>query len=451
QYNLMGQGGGAATGNAPAWFPGLKDAHAHPAVLSGFKSQAMQTSQNGGGAYSQLVFDDSPGQSRLGLQRHASPHQGTAELNLGHLRQQSDNRRLAAVGFGAELKTEHSGAIRAGQGLLLSSDARSGASGSQLDTREAQAQIEQSHALQASMATTAQKHNAMLKDDKGQSEPAPEKLPAIAQMANSLKVVESTAGGGVGQGQVTAYSEAQLQLSSPAGIAATTPAHAILAAGQTGSITAGQDINFAAQGNHYHAVKAGISLFTYGKASSKDKPNQETGIKLHAASGKVSSQSQSDETKLTADKAITVASITKSVTVAAKEYVMLTAQGAYLKLEGGNIMIHGPGKMEFKASMKEWAGPAMTKLNLPEMPKSKLYAGRFKILDNSDKNPMSDRLYRKQRQDGKVFFGRTDQDGHTQEILTAEPENIKIVLDADEKFHRQKLDDDDINIWFSEK
>ncbi|MET3135578.1 uncharacterized protein (DUF2345 family), partial [Oxalobacteraceae bacterium GrIS 1.11] len=368
QYNLMGQGGGAATGNAPAWFPGLKDAHAHPAVLSGFKSQAMQTSQNGGGAYSQLVFDDSPGQSRLGLQRHASPHQGTAELNLGHLRQQSDNRRLAAVGFGAELKTEHSGAIRAGQGLLLSSDARSGASGAQLDTREAQAQIEQSHALQASMATTAQKHHAMLKDEQGKLEPAPEKLPAIAQMANSLKVVESTAGGGggVGQGQVTAYSEAQLQLSSPAGIAATTPANAILAAGQTGSITAGQDINFAAQGNHYHAVKAGISLFTYGKASSKDKPNQETGIKLHAATGKVSSQSQSDETKLTTDKAITVASITKSVTVAAKEYVMLTAQGAYLKLEGGNIMIHGPGKMEFKASMKEWAGPASSSIEPPK-------------------------------------------------------------------------------------
>jgi hypothetical protein len=79
---------------------------------------------------------------------------------------------------------------------------------------------------------------------------------------------------------------------------------------------------------------------------------------LHAASGKVSAQSQSHVTKITADKLITVASVSKSVTVATKVHVMLTAQGAFLKLEGGNIMIHGPGTMTFKASMKELTGPA---------------------------------------------------------------------------------------------
>jgi type VI secretion system secreted protein VgrG len=120
---------------------------------------------------------------------------------------------------------------------------------------------------------------------------------------------------------------------------------------------AGQDINFASQGGAFHTVEAGISLFTYGKASNKEKPNQETGIKFHAASGKVSSQSQSAETRITADKQVTVASITKSVTIAAKVHALLTAQGAYLKIEGGNIMLHGPGKIEFKASMKELAGP----------------------------------------------------------------------------------------------
>ncbi|MES2162908.1 MAG: DUF2345 domain-containing protein [Pseudomonadota bacterium] len=65
----------------------------------------------------------------------------------------------------------------------------------------------------------------------------------------------------------------------------------------------------------------GISLFTYAKASSADKPNQETGIKLHATSGRVSAQSQSDETKVTADKLSTVASVGKSVTVAATHLI----------------------------------------------------------------------------------------------------------------------------------
>jgi type VI secretion system secreted protein VgrG len=38
----------------------------------------------------------------------------------------------------------------------------------------------------------------------------------------------------------------------------------------------------------------------------------------------------------------------------------MTAQGAFIKLEGGNIMIHGPGNIEFKASKKELAGPTST-------------------------------------------------------------------------------------------
>lgn len=355
QHNQFSQGAGAATGNAPAWFPGEAGTHAHPAALSGFKSQAIGASQGGAGAHNQLVFDDNPGQSRTALQQHAGAHQGSAELNLGHLRHQTDNQRLDTVGFGAELKTEFSAALRAGQGMLLSADARNGASGSQLDSKEAQAQIERSHQLQVSMATTAQAHNAKLKD-----EPEPARLPAIEQQEHGAEVIGSMDSGGGDNGapgKATAYSEPQLQLSSPAGIAATTPADAIINAGNTSSIVAGQDINFASQGGAFYTVKAGISLFTYGKASNKEKPNQETGIKLHAAGGKVSSQSQSDETRITADKQITVASITKSVTIAAKLHALLTAQGAYIKLEGGNIMLHGPGKIEFKASKKELAGP----------------------------------------------------------------------------------------------
>ncbi|NGZ83180.1 type VI secretion system Vgr family protein [Duganella aceris] len=367
QNNQVSAGAGAATGNAPAWFPGDAGAHAHPAALSGIKSQAMKASQSGASAYSQLVFDDHPGEARVALQRHAAPHEGTDELNLGHLRHQTDNQRLSTAGFGAELKTAHSAALRAGQGMLLSSDARNGGSGAQLDSREAQAQIEQSLALQTTLAETAQKQNAKLKD-----EPEPAKLHALAQMQNSAKVV-ATSGAGKGgdaggQGSVTAYSEPYLQLSSPAGIAAATPASAIFSAGGTSGFGAGQDINLASQGNAFNLVKDGISLFTYGKATSADKPNQETGIKLHAASGKVSLQSQSDATGITADKAITVASVTKSVTVGAKQHVMLTSQGAYIKLEGGNIMIHGPGTMTFKASMKELTGPQSASAEAPTLP-----------------------------------------------------------------------------------
>jgi type VI secretion system secreted protein VgrG len=63
---------------------------------------------------------------------------------------------------------------------------------------------------------------------------------------------------------------------------------------------------------------------------------------------------------------------------------------------------------------------------------------------------MAERLYRKYRANGTVFFGKTDQDGNTQRAVTAEPEVLKIVLDKHEKFHRSKLDEDEINDWFNE-
>jgi type VI secretion system secreted protein VgrG len=351
QHNQVAHGAGAASGNAPPWFPGESGGHAHPAVLSGIKTQAMQASQDGSGPYSQLVFDDSPGQLRVALQRHTKAHDGAAELNLGQLHHQSDNARLQAAGFGAELKTAHSAALRAGEGLLLSSNARNGGSGGQMDSREALTQVQECLQMQTDLATQAQKHNAKLKDE---SDPA--ELAAIKQVEHSAEVVGAT--GGSEQGKAVAYAEPHLQLSSPAGIVASTPANAILSAGTTCSIGAGQDINFTAQGGSSALVIGGISLFTYGKASNKTKPNQELGLKLHAASGKVSSQSQSGSTSLVADKAIMVASVMKFAAISApKKHLLLTSQGAYIKLEGGNIEVHAPGKVEFKASKKELAGP----------------------------------------------------------------------------------------------
>ena len=112
-------------------------------------------------------------------------------------------------------------------------------------------------------------------------------------------------------------------------------------------------------------------------------------------------------------------------------------------------MIHGPGTMAFKASMKELAGPASSSPVLPDMPRTKLYAGRFQVLDKANKEPMTGRLYRKYRANGNVYFGKTDHEGKTHRAVTAEPEVLKIVLDRHEKFHRSKTDEIDVDNWFN--
>jgi type VI secretion system secreted protein VgrG len=431
QGNAVGGGAGAATGNAAAWFPGASGAHAHAAVLSGIKSQAMRDSAGGAGAYSQLVFDDSADEARIALQRHATAHGGSAELNLGHLRHQSDNSRLGPAGFGAELKTEHALALRAGRGLLVTTDPASHGAGA-LDAAPAQKQVEASHALHLSLAETAQKHNARLLE-----EATPDKLAAIAAVAHAAEVLGATANGAGGtaggDGIATAFSEAQLQLSTPSGIAALTPASAVVTAGASTGIGAGQDINFSVQGSAYHTVKGGISLFTYGKASAPDKPNGETGIRLHAASGKFSSQSQSGPTRITADKGITVASVTSSVTVAAKDHVLLTAQGAYIRLEGGNIAVHGPGTMRFKASMKELTGPQGSTPTLPHMPNAAAL-GNFMELNYrwDDMLPMVGAPYTVLFDNGKSISGKLDANGFAR-IENVPPMGASVIYGEDER------------------
>jgi uncharacterized protein (DUF2345 family) len=172
-----------------------------------------------------------------------------------------------------------------------------------------------------------------------------------------------------GAGETPAWSDPDIVMSAPAGITMLTPQSASFNAGSTTSVAAGQDINLLAQANLSYSIKGGISLFTYGKASNPKKPNQEVGIKLHAASGKVSSQSQRDKTLITADKAITVASTTDAVQIQAPKHILLTAQGAYIKMSGGNIEIHAPGMVDFKASMKSWTGAKSDQVDMLELPR----------------------------------------------------------------------------------
>ncbi|WP_206208836.1 type VI secretion system Vgr family protein, partial [Vogesella mureinivorans] len=79
-------------------------------TLSGIQSREHQGSQ-----YSELLFDDTPGQVRAKL----SSEPGKTQLNQGYLTHPRSNGQASARGNGFELRTDHHGAIRAGHGLLL--------------------------------------------------------------------------------------------------------------------------------------------------------------------------------------------------------------------------------------------------------------------------------------------------------------------------------------------
>lgn len=444
QGNQNAQGAGAATGNAPAWFAGNSGEHGHNAILAGFKTQEIGHSQDGQGGYNALIFDDTTEQVGARMQTT----QTKAQLNIGHIKRQSDNARQESHGHGAELTTEAFGAVRAAQGLLLSSDIRPNAGSSQMDAREAHAQLQQAYDLQQAMSDTAQKHNAFVgKTLNKEQHELPEKI--LKRPVESLEQTDQgsgTAEGG-GAGTVASFGRPDLVFSAPAGVALLTPKDAHAAASSI-TITGGLDVSSTVGRNYAAAVKSGISLFTYGDAKAKRKDKGDKGIKLHAAHGKVDLQAQSAELKAAADKNVNIYSTHNKIETAAKEHVLLTAAGAYVKIAGGNIEIHAPGVVQFKASLKDLSGPASMDYPRPDLPKSELYAGKFTVKDKISKEPMAGKLYRMVRPNGTVFFGMTDEDGHTEQTLTPQPEDVKIVLDGNEKFHRSKVEEDEVNDWF---
>jgi type VI secretion system secreted protein VgrG len=161
-------------------------------------------------------------------------------------------------------------------------------------------------------------------------------------------------------------------MSAAGDIAVLTPAHTVLSTGQHTTLTAAQDTNLLAQRHQAWAVKDGISLFTRGEAKDQQRAVQDVGMKLHAASGNVRTEAQSDAFTLTAQKAIDLQSTAADIVITAPNRIVLNGGGGYVKIEGGNIEIGTSGKASFKAAMKELTGGASASASLKLKKASKL-------------------------------------------------------------------------------
>jgi len=171
-----------------------------------------------------------------------------------------------------------------------------------------------------------------------------------------------------GQGQAPGWSSPAIIVSNPDGIAAVTPADQVWVSGTETTVSADNELHWLSQGETVLSVAGGIALYTQGSDAPGGKPNQETGIALHAAQGPVSARAHNNLARVAAQVSVTIASTQADVSVAASKHILASAAGAYLRMEGGNIELGAPGTIEFKASRKEWTGPknnSPTRIALP--------------------------------------------------------------------------------------
>ena len=365
--NARPAGVGAATGNAPLWFNG----NGHANHLSGIVTQTLSDSQSGAAQrFNQLVFDDTPQQSRVEL----FTTQAETQLQLGHHQHQVHNERRAHLGHGLTVSTQQYGALRAGSGLLLSADGKPDTA-STLDSAEPLAQLAEAETLLTTLAQSAQDHQAKLA-----AEPAPDKLPVTEALKHSQEILNTTqsatrqaagaaqAAGqtanaddpirktGGGAGTVAAWSAPALTLSAPDGIAWVTPQSTQIFA--NGNLTAvAQDIEQGAQGNLQHISHGGTVLFTYGKAQDSSKVVGTTGIRLHAATGQTQLQAHSGKIDMHADKTVTMASHTQ-ITADTPTKILLAAGGSAITIQGGQIVLQSGGAISLMGNPKSHTTPA---------------------------------------------------------------------------------------------
>lgn len=356
-------------------------------ILSGYRSK-----EYGGQGYNQLVMDDATGQNRLQL--YSS--QGSSMLHLGYLIAQDGNVRGNYLGSGFDLRTDAYGAIRANRGLLLTTHASSGAA-QQLNVREARQQLDGAHGLIESLSEASTTHRAESMKF-GQ-----DALKAFSDAATEDVEAQPSGGrtGGGGVGTANAFKKPILLAASPAGIALSTQQSAHLGADEQVNLVSGQSTHLVAGKSLIASVAQRISLFV-----------QNAGMKLFAAKGKVEIQAHSDNVEVTAQKTVKVLSATEKVEVAASQGVLLTSGGAYIRIQGGNIEIHAPGKIDIKGAQHAFAGPASMPYDLPALPKGDLHNKLELNLTDGNLKPVPGAPYKVVFDNGTTLTGKLDANGH---------------------------------------
>ncbi|RYX95698.1 MAG: type VI secretion system tip protein VgrG [Comamonadaceae bacterium] len=235
-------GRGYNQNNRPPWaLPGQ-------AALSGFRSRELtpQGGNSAAGRSNHLVLDDTASQIQVQLK---SDHQSSS-LSLGHITRIEDNAgRKDARGEGFELRTDGHGVLRAGNGLLVSTEARHGAVSHAKSMDETVGRLKAARGQHQQLSDAAQQSKA---HDAGDQD-------AVTDVLNAQNT--ALKGGGGGGGASPEFTQPHLTLSSPAGIQATTAGSTHIASGEHTALTSGGHTSVSAGKSLLASVKDAIHLF----------------------------------------------------------------------------------------------------------------------------------------------------------------------------------------------
>ncbi|WP_336931869.1 type VI secretion system Vgr family protein [Acinetobacter bereziniae] len=372
--------------------------------LAGIKSKEYQ-----GSGYNQLRFDDTTNQ--ISSQLHSS--HGATQLNLGNLSYPKETETSEGRGEGFELRTDQWGAIRAGQGLLLSTHAQDGASGNHLDTTEPKSQLENSLENAKALSEVA-KHQ--------QTDPL-DNLEHLKSFVAALEKddTEQT------KSQADAFKQALMILASPNSIA----------------LSSNQDIHLSADGQISHSASDSINLSTQKSvvAHAQNKISlfaTQEGARLYAGKGKVEIQAQNDGADLIARKGVEIISTEDRIEFIAKKKIVILSDTSMLEVSGKGVLTTTPGLFESKAGQHKFESGQKIVTTLPNIPNSNLegFNQGFNLISDEQIKNLPFKLFNSKH--SYQFNANLDEEQQTQFVQTGtEAEKLELKYSGDDDINHQ--------------
>ncbi|MVW67259.1 type VI secretion system tip protein VgrG [Klebsiella pneumoniae] len=287
-------------------------AHTDHVTIQNYKRNVLRTPAN-----NKIRLDDERGKEHIKV---STEYGGKSQLNLGHLVDAGKQQR----GEGFELRTDMWGAIRAKKGVFISADEQEKAQGQALMMDEALSQLQEALSLVEALHSAAEVAKSELADLQTQKTLLSETLTELKKSA--------------------------LLLSAPAGIAQVTPKSLQLSSGENLISTSGKNTDFSVFKKFTVAAGEAVSLFA-----------QKLGIKIFASKGKVEIQAQSDEMLLDACKDLRISSSDGKILISAKNEIILTSGGGYIRIGGGTVECAAPDKIiERGAVWQKFSGQSIS-------------------------------------------------------------------------------------------
>ncbi|AOK60042.1 type VI secretion system Vgr family protein [Burkholderia ubonensis] len=357
--------------------------------LSGIKTKEIK-----GQRYNQLRLDDTPQQISAQL---ASEHAHT-QLNLGYLTQPRDNGQGGDRGEGAELRTDAAAALRAAQGMLLTTYARTQASGGQLDRDELVQLLGECAELFKALGDYAGQHGGKATDATGQQ--------AVVTAFKGWTPGGGASGAGHAPNAGAGDSQALMAFGAKAGSVNITPKTHVTYAGENIDQIAQQHLQLVSGQRVIATAGQGVHMFGRGE-----------GVHAIAGEGPMVLQAQQDTLSATAQKGIQIMSIGDEVLISGKSIRLVAEDGSYVKV-GGGIEVGSDGAFTAHTAGHDFVGPNTDHVAPPAFNRTgadQKFRLRYPGTDGDDgTHPVPNRPYKITLRNGQVINGTSDAHGLTE-------------------------------------